>query len=161
MTAGIATIRPTAVATSASEMPAMTARRAAARIARQIRERLDDAEHGAEQPDERRVVAQRAEHAEVAFHVDAQARLGAGHRLADRLGAAVVMIETGGGHDRGRHGSARERLARALDVAASEQRAELARERIGVAARAQEDRAFHHDRHGHHGQRQEEPEHPL
>ena len=104
MTAGMATIRPTAVATSASEMPAMTARRAAALVARQIGERLDDAEHGAEQADEGRVVAQRAEHAEVALEVDAQARLGAGHRLADRLAAAVVIIETGGGHRRGRGG---------------------------------------------------------
>ena len=86
--------------------------RAARLVARQIGERLDDAEHRAEQADERRVVAERAEHAQVALEVDAQARLGAGHRLGDRLGAAIVMLEPGGGHGGGRRALAGQRPAR-------------------------------------------------
>ena len=110
MTAGIATSRPTAVATSASEMPDITAAGAARLVARQIGERLDDAEHGAEQADERRVVAERAEHAEVAFQLDAQARLGAGHRLGDGVGAALEVGDAGGGHHGGGRALSRERL---------------------------------------------------
>ena len=88
MTAGMATSRPTAVATSASEMPHITAPAAARLVARQIGERLDDAEDGAEEADEGGVVAEGAEDAEVTFELDPQAGLGAGHRLGDGVGAA-------------------------------------------------------------------------
>ena len=62
MTAGIATARLTAVATSASEMPAITVLYFSALRARnaEVPEGLDDAEHRAEQADERGVAAERA-----------------------------------------------------------------------------------------------------
>ena len=63
-TAGSATSRPTPVATSASAMPDITACVPCERVAGEIVERADDAEHGAEQTDERRVVAERAEERE-------------------------------------------------------------------------------------------------
>ena len=64
-------------------------RGAAALVAGQVGEGLDDAEHGAEQADEGGVVAQRAEHAQVAFQRQPLARLGAGHRLGGRVAAAA------------------------------------------------------------------------
>ena len=63
-TAGSATSRPTPVATSASAMPAITACVPCSVLPREVVERADDAEHGAEQADERRVVAERAEERE-------------------------------------------------------------------------------------------------
>ena len=91
-TAGMAMRRPIAVATSASEMRAMTASGASCgRPAAGRRGQLapcssssnarDDADDGAEQPDERRVVSQRAEEGEALLELDALERARAVHRL--------------------------------------------------------------------------------
>ena len=61
------------MATSASEMPAMTTATPPAWLPGEVVERLDDAEDGAEQADERRVVAERAEEGEVALEAHALA----------------------------------------------------------------------------------------
>src|SRR6185436_304009 len=63
------------------------------RLGREVLERVDHAEHGAEQPDERHVVAERAEHDQVAIRGAAPARALAVHRLGDRLGALVADRE--------------------------------------------------------------------
>ena len=91
-------MRPTAVATSASEMPAMTVDAPRRRlVARQIVEGLDDAEDGAEEADERRVVAERAEEGEVALEAHALARLGAfdRRRQLDGRGLVAERVATG------------------------------------------------------------------
>ena len=48
------------------------------------------------------------------------------------------MIEAGGGDHRGGHRPARQRLPRALDVTALEERFQLARQRIGVVPAREE-----------------------
>jgi len=93
MTDGIATNRPAAVATSASEMPFITTLGPVVAAHGEVVERPDDAEHGAEEADERRVVAQRAEDHQVAlqhqFLVHALAR----HYLLDREVPLPVVLE--------------------------------------------------------------------
>ena len=65
------------------------------RLVLQAVERRDDAEHGAEQADERGVVAQGAEHDQVLLLLLADARLLAVHRLGDRVGAALALAHAG------------------------------------------------------------------
>ena len=88
-TAGIATHSPTAVATNASNTPAMTAFGSAAAACRAVDRHIvggfHDAQHRPQQPDKRGIAADRAQNRQPGFQPRAGARLGAQHRLAAGL----------------------------------------------------------------------------
>ena len=107
--------------------------RALQRAAGEIVERADDAEHGAEQADERRVVAERAEEREpllVAQALVLDDRGACAPRRRRRRRAACVEA---GARDRGLH---RARARRALASAAAGALVAQRRERRGERARA-------------------------
>ena len=92
-------------------------------------ERADDADDGAEQPDERRVVAERAEEREALLELQLLESARAEHRLFGGL-AAHARLDDAGDDDR-RLGARRglEALARAVEIAAAEEASEIAHER--------------------------------
>ena len=162
MTAGMATRRPMAVATSASEMPDITAPAPLAWLRARIGERLDDPEDGAEEADEGGVVAQRAEDPEVALELEAQLGFRAGHRLRDGVGAPRELGDAGGGDGGGRSAVPFEQTRGAGRVGGQQPLQHLAPERRAVAARPTEaDRAFDHHGDGENRQGDEQPEDPL
>ena len=102
----------------------------------QVLERVDHAEHGAEQADERDVVAERAEDDQVAIGGAAPARALAVHRLGDRLGAALALGEAAQRDlDRDRRIVLVLRLE-PLELVALERAAQLAGELLGVGVAA-------------------------
>ncbi|EAU65018.1 hypothetical protein STIAU_5972 [Stigmatella aurantiaca DW4/3-1] len=125
----------------------------------EIMKRLDDAEHRAEQPDEGRVVAQRAQERQVPLVLGALAGDGGGNHLLDGVGALG-----GGGQplaDDGRlHAlAALDGRAHRLELAPGQ----LHRQRLRVwqPVGAEVDGALEHEGEGEHGQDDQEPEHPL
>ena len=176
-TAGMATKRPTAVATSASEMcacsvaetlaafvaaappgeaPAAAASRASSSNAR------DDADDRAEKSDERRVVADRAEEREPALQTRTLKRARAGHRLFGGVRAARRFDQTRD-HDRGlgaRRGL--ETASRAFAIARAQERREIAHQ-LGdvVAQRDEQPPTLEHDGDRNHAQHEHEDEHPT
>ena len=171
-TAGMATRRPTAVATSASAMFDMTAC-GRERLRGGLRdrglgglaergERADDADDGAEEADERRVVAERAEVREAPLELHALQRDRAGHRLLGGLAAHSRLDDAG---DDDGCLCARRRLeapACAFEVAAAEKATEVAHQRGGVVTeRPIEPRTFEHDGERHDAQHQHEDEDPA
>ena len=84
---------PTAVAISASAMPLMTLPIAPIELAAQLAEGGHDAEHRAEEADERRVVAERAEKQQAGLERLAPQPGRLGQDLLDRLRALVVPVE--------------------------------------------------------------------
>ena len=124
-TAGMATKRPTAVATSASAMLDMTVcgarawlppgRPGSCRLA-EGGEGADDADDRAEEADERRVVAERAQVREPPLELHPRERHRAGHRLLGGAGPAVGHREAGGRRPRPRRaGEAAHALLGRLD----------------------------------------------
>ncbi len=109
-------------------------RHAARLVAGEIVERLDDAQDRAEQPDERRVVAERAEEGQVPLELDALARLALLQTFDDRVDAVGVLGQARLGDralDAVRVAQARARL---LDVAGLDELGQLARQRPDVEA---------------------------
>ena len=158
----MATARPTAVATSASEMPAITVCWIAAPLApmfAQIMEGLDDAEHRAEQPDERRVVAQRAEERQVALVLGPLARDRGGDDLLDGVRALVHRGQGLAQHRRLHALSLAHRGAHRLELPAGEPQRQLlgARQPVGEEVHG----PLQHQRDGEHREHDEQPQHPL
>ena len=143
-TAGMAMRMPMAVATSASEMRAMTASGASCVDARrgghlhlaELVERRDDADDGPEQPDERRVVSQRAEEGEALLELDPLQRARAVHGLLRCLDAAVGLDEA---RDDDRRLGARDASSRRRAPSRSPPRSSRPRSRISPSMSSRSD----------------------
>src|SRR5262249_2089277 len=125
----------------------------------ELAERRDDAEDGAEEADERRVVAEGAEEQQARLEALPARPDGAREDLLDGVGALVVPVE--GLDDDGRldRRARNEHLARRADVPLPEEAAQLVGELVDVdAAAPEEPPALDDDADGDHRQREEDVE---
>ena len=99
---------------------------------------------------------------EVAFELEAQAGLDAGHRLGDGVGAAIEVLEPGGGDGGSGGAPPLEQPAGAREVGGQRRRAS-SRARAPRRRRASRegDRPFDHHRDRQHRERDQHPEDPL
>ena len=125
-------------------------------------EGLDDAEHGAEEADEGRVVAERAQDAEVLLQGQALARARTGHGLDRRRGSARQLLEADQRDPDLRALRIPEQLARRLEIALGHGVLQLLTRALEVdPAPRHGDAALDHDRHGQNGQQHEQPQDPF
>ncbi len=121
---------------------------------------MDDAEHGAEQAEERRVVAERAEERQPAFELDLLIDRRAVHDLARRVGTALGVGDTRGDDLALERPRVRDVLRDDLQVAAPQSRTDRLALRGRHARSREHDPALDHQRELHCGQREQQVEHP-
>jgi hypothetical protein len=137
-------------------------RHAARLVGREIVERLDDAEDGAEEADEGGVVAERTEEGEVALEAHALARFGAEHGRAHRFMTALDLGQARAHHPRLDGVTFTNLGARLVELVGGEQAAQVVLQRRDLDAMGgEEPAALDHDGDADHRQGDQQPEHPL